>query len=177
MKKKLYFDGFWFYKYIYDAADLQKIFKFRQSVKNKGTEYAKIIDNTNSCSIHIRLGDYVNNKEFGILNVDYYDKAIQHVKNIIHDTVFFVFSDDINAAKRILGTGTDFKYIESPDRNDSGVDMYLMSCCKNNIIANSSYSFWGAKLNSNENKMVIAPKMLTVEKVFKPAFDEKWIII
>ncbi len=173
----IYLDGWWFEKKIYDSVDLSHIFAFSEVVKDKCKAYKDMIEKTESCSLHIRLGDYVNNSVFGILGMDYYHKAIQYIRNLAPETVFYVFSDDIERAKEQLGETDGFEYVETVDKNDSGVDMYLMSCCKNNIIANSSYSFWGAKLNRNTEKTVVAPERFTSKLRFDIAIDEGWHII
>lgn len=106
------------------------------------------------CSIHIRRGDYVNLAAYHPFpGKEYYIKAMELIKNDV--SKFMVFSDDIPWCKALFGNNPNIIYIE----NQTNVqDMYLMSQCKHNIIANSSFSWWGAYLNNNNNnKQVIAP--------------------
>jgi hypothetical protein len=126
---------------------------------------ATILSKESSCSLHIRRGDYISDKKansvHGTCNLEYYKKAINLILEKQKDTYFFVFSDDISWVKENLKIENAF-YVEH--KTIPHEDMYLMSLCTHNIIANSSFSWWGAWLNKNENKTVIAPKQWFVEK-------------
>lgn len=125
-------------------------------------------------SIHVRRGDYLRlPNHHPTQSVEYYQKAIDLTKNTTD--YYFVFSDDIEWCKQTFN-GNKFVFIE---HNKDYVDLYLMSLCYNNIISNSSFGWWGAWLNNNPNKMVIAP-----QKWFGSSFDnfntcdiipDKWI--
>lgn len=123
-------------------------------------EYTKPIldkyDFTNSCSIHIRRGDYKNLQQFHtLLDVNYYQGAINNIYGSEFSNVkFYIFSDDISWCKENIIL-PNVIYVEG---NEDVIDMYMMSKCENNIIANSSFSWWGAWLNTNKNKRVVAPK-------------------
>ncbi|MGJ8742959.1 alpha-1,2-fucosyltransferase [Polaribacter sp.] len=125
----------------------------------------EILSLENTCSLHIRRGDYVSDKKansvHGTCDLTYYKKAIETINKKYNNTHFYIFSDDISWTKENLtienATFIDHKTIPHED-------MYLMSLCKNNITANSSFSWWGAWLNNNKNKTVIAPKTWFVEK-------------
>lgn len=116
----------------------------------------------NSVSIHIRRGDYLAESERrmdGICDVSYYEKAIQRIRESVKNPYYYIFSDDISWCKENVKVDKVI-YIEPEmflDYED-WYDMYLMCKCKHNIIANSSFSWWGAWLNENEDKIVIAPK-------------------
>jgi len=121
-----------------------------------------------SVSIHIRRGDYINdpktNKHHGICEIEYYKKAIDLLENKIGKNFeIFVFSDDIEWAKNNLSFNQQINFVSSPEIPDYE-EMYLMSLCKHNIIANSTFSWWGAWLNRNKNKIVIGPKQWFVKK-------------
>lgn len=121
------------------------------------TKYGSILNN--SCSVHIRRGDYLGQQNLHpVQTIEYYNNAIQKIYdndlNNIKDVNFLVFSDDINWCKNNIKL-PNIHYIEN---NLDIIDLYLMSKCDNNIIANSSFSWWGAWLNRNKNKKVIAPK-------------------
>ncbi|MPN39089.1 O-antigen biosynthesis glycosyltransferase WbnK [bioreactor metagenome] len=107
--------------------------------------------------MHIRRGDYVNtySNYYHILDDTYYLNAIAYIRDKCTNTKLFVFSDDIEWAQNNY---KDIENIIFVAQNKSYEDMYLMSLCKHNIIANSSFSWWGAWLNENDNKIVIAPK-------------------
>ena len=114
----------------------------------------------NSVSIHIRRGDFTNSTNInihGICSLDYYEKAITILSNSFNDISYFVFSDDIKWAKDNLRINNAV-YIASEETRIPHEDIYLMSLCNHNIIANSSFSWWGAWLNQNKKKIVIAPE-------------------
>lgn len=112
-----------------------------------------------TCSIHIRRTDYLHQPEnFTILDMDYYNKAIQYVvdKNPNKFVVFYIFSDDVEWCKQNFSNEFPFFVVASEDEIK---DFSRMSNCHHNIIANSSYSWWSAYLNKNDEKIVIAPKV------------------
>lgn len=117
--------------------------------------------NSNSVSIHIRRSDYLNetiNKINGVCTLEYYYMAIELIKSKIESPDFYIFSDDIHWVKSEFRTVlNDFTLIDWNKNENSWQDMALMSKCKHNIIANSSFSWWGAWLNENPEKIVIAP--------------------
>ena len=105
----------------------------------------------NLCGIHVRRGDYVNNPAYVNLDMDYYNKAM----SAINSSKYIIFSDDINWCKNNF-KGSKFSFSES---NDPVTDLALMAKkCEHIIMANSSFSWWGAYLNNNDNKKIIAPK-------------------
>ena len=104
----------------------------------------------NTCSIHVRRGDYLKFPNIHpVQDMNYYNNAM----NIIKADKYFIFSDDMKWCKENF-KGDQFEFVENIDY----VEMFLQASCKHNIIANSSFSWWGAYLNSNNNKKVIAPK-------------------
>lgn len=117
---------------------------------------------SNSISIHIRRGDYVNNKHHNVCDLDYYYRAIEYTKTKTENPFFFIFSDDIDWVKENLELENSI-YISNPDLKEYE-EMILMSECKHNIIANSTFSWWSAYLNKNYDKIIIAPKQWTVSK-------------
>ncbi|MGB4399643.1 MAG: alpha-1,2-fucosyltransferase [Daejeonella sp.] len=124
------------------------------------------ISKDNSVGLHVRRGDFIENavihNHHGVCDIDYYRRAISHVNANIENPTYYVFSDDIAWAKREFASLSSVKFIDHNKGSESFRDMQLMSYCKHNIIANSSFSWWGAWLNQNENKVVVAP-----EKWFK----------
>jgi hypothetical protein len=122
------------------------------------TKYGKLFDSKQLTSIHVRRGDYKKYPEHHpILKLQYYKNAInKFIKQ--GKSSFLVFSDDLDWCRKNF-TGPFFKDIEIIYSNNEFdyIDMYLMSRCKNNIIANSSFSWWAAWLNNNNGKTVIAP--------------------
>ena len=126
-------------------------------------ELKGLLENQNTCSIHVRRGDYLNSpNHHPTQNMNYYMKAI---KKMPKDSVFLIFSDDINWCKQNFPDMPEkFKFIEG---NKDYEDLYLMSACKNNIICNSTFSWWAAWLNSNESKVIMAP-----DTWFGPAYAD-----
>ena len=126
------------------------------SMNDFGCAYLENIKNSNSVSLHVRRGDYLNLKNIGVLDVDYYTKAVEYIIKNVENPTFYIFSDDLEWCKNSLGFLGDCIYV---DRTQTEIDdLKLMSSCRHNIIANSSFSWWGAWLNQNPKKNVIAPK-------------------
>lgn len=158
-----YLDGYWqspkFFENIREV--LIKDLTLANPPSPAAETYHTKIQNTNSVSLHVRRGDYIKNpvvlKEFGICSNDYYTKAVKHILNSVNDPVFFVFSDDVDWVKENISLPDSTVYVQDP--NLSAVEeLILMSKCKHNIIANSSFSWWGAWLSSNNtSRVVIAP--------------------
>lgn len=107
----------------------------------------------NTCSIHVRRGDYTGSKVHDVCDLEYYNTCINNMISM-NITKFLVFSDDINWCKSNFTNG-DFHFIEG---NSPVEDLFIMSFCKHNIIANSSFSWWASYLNKNPEKVVYAPK-------------------
>ncbi|MEE9408522.1 MAG: alpha-1,2-fucosyltransferase [Polaribacter sp.] len=145
---------------------LLKDFTIKKEIAESTKSFATNISSfKNTCSLHIRRGDYISdekaNSVHGTCSLEYYKKAIEIILKKDKNTHFFVFSDDINWAKENLKI-ENAMYIDH--KTIPHEDMYLMSLCKHNITANSSFSWWGAWLNTNKNKTVIAPKQWFVDK-------------
>jgi hypothetical protein len=117
----------------------------------------------NAVSIHIRRGDYVSNPSaaavHGICSLEYYEAAIQFIASRTDQPFFFVFSDDPQWAKNNLKTKHPTYFVEEDGTNKGAADMCLMSTCNHHIIANSSFSWWGAWLNNKADKIVVAPQI------------------
>ena len=132
--------------------DIRNIFEFNESLIKQGDEL--FIEN--SCSVHVRRTDYLNVAEYHPFpGLEYYKNAM----NLMRDSgvnKFVFFSDDIGWCKDNFGLNDSISYAEG---NTNIRDLYLMSKCRHNIIANSSFSWWGAWLNKNEDKIVIAPSV------------------
>ena len=139
--------------YFVDKDSIIKLFSCPQQLNLKIIETHGHFLNKNCVSIHIRRGDSIAESQLPYhtnLNIRYYKKALSLIKNIDY---VFCFSDDIDWCKKNL----NFKKIIFVEKNSACEDLYLMSMCKHNIIANSSFSWWAAFLNVNKNKKVIYP--------------------
>lgn len=158
---KFYFDGHWqSLKYLTEIEDKLRLeIQFDKSLsKLCSKEYLDIIQ-SNSCSIHIRRGDYLlphNTQVFAQCGVDFYNKAIQFILEKSPETSFFIFSDDIKWAKNIF-VGPIYNFVDRFESNPI-IDLFLMSNCKNNIISNSTFSWWASWLNFNTSKIILCPQ-------------------
>lgn len=187
MNKDLYYSGSWqSEKYFVEyKKDISEIFKFKKELHSKNKSIAEEIIRSNSVSIHVRRGDYVNNKAYfrilgDVCGEEYYNRAIKLIEQKSVENSYFIFSDDIDWVKENFSI-LDNKKVTFVNWNtgiESHVDMQLMSLCKHNIIANSTFSWWAAWLNSNENKLVIAPrKWFKEKKLNEDIFPSEWIKI
>jgi hypothetical protein len=130
-----------------------------------------------SVSLHIRRGDYTSAAEGNIaLPMDYYERAITAMRERLPKAKFFVFSDDMAFARANLPQGFPAVFVDHNDDYTSHEDLRLMSNCRHHIIANSSFSWWGAWLNPHEDKMVIAPRqwLLKPDSVFPELTPPGW---
>lgn len=184
IKKSAYLDGYWqSEKYFADISDIiHREFTIKHKPNDINSQMLAKIDNVNSVSLHIRRGDYVNNKEsydfHGVCSLDYYKKSIKVIISQVHNPIFFIFSDDIEWAKTNLKIEYPLVFIDNNYNNDYE-DLRLMSNCKHNIISNSSFSWWAAWLNRNPNKIVLAPKRWFANQNIntKDLIPESWIKI
>ena len=158
--------GFWQNeKYFEDVKDeVRAAFRFRVSDSKAIIEVKKNIINSNSVSLHIRRGDYLlaaNSKLHMATGGLYYDRAISYIVERVKSPKFFIFSDDIGWCRENIKTGypTVFMTHVSAGPKASG-HLELMSLCKHNIIASSSFSWWGRGRNENPEKIMVAPKGL-----------------
>lgn len=121
----------------------------------------KNIKNTNSVSIHVRRGDYADNPTtnsyHGLCSPDWYHEASKLMLDKFKDCHFFIFSDDYEWTISNLKIDGPSTYVSPSPKGSEAEDLIAMSCCNHNIIANSSFSWWGAWLNPNKEKQIIAP--------------------
>lgn len=124
-----------------------------------------------SVSLHVRRGDYVSHKTVakvqGACSPEYYAEAISRIASSVPNPHFFIFSDDIEWVKQNIPIGHIATYVSNPALKDYE-ELVLMSHCKHNIIGNSTFSWWGAWLNQNPDKTVIAPKRWTARNTENP---------
>lgn len=157
--------------YLYGYFQTEKFFKairaeILDSIQLKPTieispencEILNQIKEVNAVSIHVRRGDY-QNSNFMLLEMDYYTKAVERISGTVKNPKFYIFSNDMDWVRhQFSNLNIDFQIIDINTREQSYMDMILMSNCKHNIIANSTFSWWSAWLNQHTDKIVIAPK-------------------
>jgi len=163
---------------------LRHEFQIKSSLSKKSKELIDPITSSNSVSIHIRRGDYANerktNEIHGLIPIDYYKTSIDLISNRIKSPNFYIFSDDITWVKENLQTTQEMHFIEHTNGETAYEDLYMMSQCKHNIIANSGFSYWGAWLNTNEEKIIISPKQWCADNKLNDRFKlipKEWLKI
>ncbi len=184
IQKDAYLEGYWqTEQYFSNISELiKKDFCFRNEPSEVNKKYLEQIKSSQSVSIHVRRGDYVSDPCFSKLyvscSIEYYKKAIDIIKQKIDSPVFFVFSDDPDWAEANLKFGNTVT-IRGNVGSASYEDLRLMSCCRHNIIANSSFSWWGAWLCTYPGQIVIAPKNWFVDNDMNSQLElpERWIRI
>jgi len=159
-----YLTGFWQSERYFQniRAELLREFSPRRPLNAANAAMAQRIEGVEAVSVHIRRGDYVSNAHtnayHGICSPAYYTQALAYLRERVPGMQVFVFTDDAHWAHTEFKPGLPFTVIDYNHGADSYNDLYLMSRCKHQVIANSSFSWWGAWLNANAHKTVIAPK-------------------
>ncbi len=158
--------------------DLREKIQFPKSDNPLNLVMAEKMQSCESVSVHIRRGDYLdpeNRAMFGNICTDaYYMKAMERIRDEFPNAHFFLFSDDIRYLKKNFAR-EDCTIVDINHGQESFYDIWLMSQCKHNICANSTFSFWGARLNSHEDKIMIRPTIHKNSQIFrKEEMEELW---
>lgn len=179
-----YISGYWqSEKYFQDVISIiRSDFTFKIPMAERNSDLANQIGQVNAVSLHVRRGDYAANPitqaTHGLCSLEYYKKAIQFMSAYVVDPHFFIFSDDIEWVKANLEIDFPCHYVDHNAGRESYNDMRLMSLCQHHIIANSSFSWWGAWLNSRTTKIVIAPqKWFANENKVSDLFPQGWVAL
>lgn len=181
----VYLEGFWqsecYFKDIADIIRGEFTIKIKPDTNNEKT--AAFINSVNAVSLHIRRVDYVSNAAMnqfhGTCFPIYYQQAVEIIARQVVSPHFFVFSDDISWAKQNLSFKYPMVFISHNDSTKDFEDLRLMTQCNHHIIANSTFSWWGAWLNKKQDKIVIAPKKWFNDESIntKDLIPEDWIKI
>ena len=161
--KNTYLDGFWQSEYYFKEIEsiLVNDFVLKDPLNKDNKDWLKKIENCESVSLHIRRGDYISNaasqSHHGSCDIEYYKKAVEFIKEKHKTIEIFVFSDDLEWCKENLNIRETLHFVDANQKQNRHLDMFLMSHCKHNVIANSSFSWWAAWLNRNQQKIVVAP--------------------
>lgn len=145
----------------FNKDQVRKWYRFNESIISNTRQRFHSVDFSNSCGLHVRMGDFVTTYEeqFYVPRLKYYKNALKMVKK--QDNII-VFSDDIPAAKMLLGSlGSRFTFIDDYEPNEG---IYLQSLCHDFICTSSTYGWWGAWLNSKQGRVIVAPS----EGPFRP---------
>jgi hypothetical protein len=176
-----YLEGYWqSWKYFGDIQDeIKNEFRFINVLDGKYKDYFEKIQQSESVAVHIRRGDYLNNPEIygGICTEQYYIKAMEQINGMVANPTYYFFSNDIEWSKSTFGEQENYIYVEGNDEKRGYIDMQLMSECRHQITANSSFSWWAAYLNKNPNKIVICPDKWVNGKETPDIYCEDWIKI
>lgn len=156
-----YVSGYWqSEKYFVEAAaEIKSKIIFRDVETDEIKIREKQMESQNSVSVHVRMGDYLERSEMygGICTREYYVKAFSYILEHVESPIFYVFSDEPQKTGELL-KGYNYCLVTENNGADSYKDMYLMSRCKHHIIANSTFSWWGAWLDEKKDKIVITPE-------------------
>lgn len=170
-------------KYLFECKrSILEQFQMKKDHFNHLLPFVNELASSESVAIHVRLGDYLNPILSDIMepfHLDYYKRALKHIKSKFSNPTFYVFSDQIYLAKELLQLDTDLIFIDSNSSKNAFEDFLLMQSCKHQIIANSTFSWWAAYLNMHPHKTVIAP-----QKWYKAhfgdaihLFPDNWVVL
>lgn len=179
MAGNMYYDGYWQNeKYFLGVREeLLGIFS-PEGIDERNRRLADELSSCASVSLHVRRGDYNINPLYGsICTEEYYANAIRKMQSVVDVDIYCMFSNDIDWCRRHLPCIIGNKKVMYVDWNtgmDSYKDMFLMSACRHNIIANSSFSWWGAWLNRHDDKIVMCPRKWNNIKGSKFELPSKW---
>lgn len=167
--KSSYLDGYFqsekYFKNITEA--IQKDFSLSEPLEKKYPDIVQKIKNTNSVSVHVRRTDYLDKQyRYIVLDQTYYKKAMDVIEASYPNPTYFFFSDEIDWIKKNIPCPPGSEFMSGGKYTDAE-ELILMSMCKHNIIANSTFSWWGAWLNKNPQKIVVTP-----EKWFTSKYDD-----
>jgi hypothetical protein len=159
-----YLEGYWqSERYFADVADaIRADFQVARPPSAENAQWLQMVASTPSVSLHVRRGDYVSNATsslvHGACSIDYYGRAIAWYRERLGEPVFFVFSDDPAWVREHLPFGASrHHFVANNDASTNYEDLRLMAACRHHIIANSTFSWWGAWLNPSPDKQVVAP--------------------
>lgn len=150
------FENEYYFKDIKDEILNTYVFK---NIDTNNEALSQRLQAENSVSLHIRRGDYLNFPKFNVCGLEYYQQAVKYILSKVCNPKFYIFSDDpVWSENFIQEFGVDYQVIKHNTGADSYKDMFLMTQCRHNILANSTFSWWGAWLNRNQGQIVVAPK-------------------
>lgn len=179
-KDSAFYDGYWQNEknFLPIRDKVIKAFSFSDFSPGDNMALAAKLSTKRAVSCHVRRGDYLKDPIMCVCTTEYYKHAIEEMNRIVAPELFCIFSDDINWCKdNLLGLIEDNKEVVFVDWNkgkDSYRDMQLMSLCHYNIIANSSFSWWGAWLNNHDDKVVLAPEVWMNKPLVNDPICESW---
>lgn len=183
IRRNSYINGF-FQSELYFKSVEQKVrenLQFDAPLEGQNQSFASQLYSLNSIGVHIlsdnytRLGKY--KKKYAKCSPEYYQNAVEHIAKINPNPTVIVFSDDINWAKQNIKFKYKTIFVSHNKGKKSYEDLRLMSLCTHNVISNSSFAWWGAWLNNNSQKIVVAPeKWFNDDKIIQSdVIPSSWI--
>jgi len=179
-----YLRGFWQSEQYFQACEdlIRSDFQFKAPLMGQALDWAGQMQLGQSVSLHIRRGDYIENSAtrayHGVCSLDYYMQAVAAIASQVSQPKFFVFSDDLDWARDNLRIDYPVHFVNGNEGVSSYRDMQLMSLCRHHIIANSSFSWWGAWLNARTDKMVFAPaRWFASRSTPKSLYPDHWTVL
>ena len=167
------------YKYFTSFSEDIKVIKLKDP-SSWYLEMAKTLSGMKFTSMHVRRGDYVNySGTYGLLSVNYYEEAMRNLSQQDHLYKLYIFSDDVEAAREMLKQSVpeDTIWIDPPNESKPVESLMLMSLASSNIIANSTYSWWGAALNRNKSAVIAPMKWFRSMKDPELLYPPEWKLI
>lgn len=177
MKSAEYFDGYWqdwrFVDSVIDELKAELVPKTNISLQSK--QRLDEIEACNSVFVGVRRGDYltVRPEHYGVFDQAYYERTMQLISEKVDDPVFYIFSNDIKWVQDNLNF-SKHKIVFITDTVDDFEDLILMSRCKHSIIPNSTYHWWGARLNEYPGKVVVAPTKWFADDAHITILPDRW---
>lgn len=174
-KPNIVLRGVWYSeKYFKEIETLiRQEFTLRYPLSEKDQQFARHMQCLQSASVHIRRTDFIGSR-LDVCTPAYYQKAIDHVAKRLTKPYFFIFSDDPAWCRANLNLDYPSEIVSDESRS-AAHELYLMSQCKHHIIANSSFSWWGAWLNPNQQKIVVAPDRWFAAETKRTAYVHDFI--
>lgn len=175
-----FYDGYWQNEKIFLPIrdKVIKAFAFPEFNDDKNMALMKKLRNVEAASCHLRRGDYLLNPVYGVCNSTYYENAIAELNRTVKPNLYCIFSDDIEWCREnledLIGKDKEVIYVDWNKGRESYRDMQLMSLCHYNIIANSSFSWWGAWLNNHDDKVVLAPEKWMNKPIVNDPICDSW---
>ena len=163
-RKGFFFEGYWQGRQYYDERDITTLRLLPLELDGRNSELAReLIGNVNSVALHVRRGDYLSNEHLrqvlgSVCNDEYYRLALQQVFDKVERPTFYVFSDDITWCRNHFSGYDNMVFVDWNRQEDSFYDLYLMTLCRHHVIANSTFSYWGARLSRHADGITIYPE-------------------
>ena len=177
-----YLLGYWQSEHYFEevADQVRQAFHFRLPLPPADEALAQQIQSTRSVSVHVRRGDYLKKRrveDYNVCSENYYRRAIKAIQAQVKQPVFYVFSDDPDWCKAQAFFPSDTIFVSGHEGPDAYLDMQLMSLCRHHIIANSSFSWWGAWLGQDQDTVTIAPNTWFRNRPRPDILPSNWMTI